>query len=419
MTGNLNYLELLKRVECPDATYPAKAPPLVMHRALGSLVYDVEGREYIDLCAGFGALALGHNPSEHRQVLKDHMHEDGATRAPLITHGMGDVYSSSAKVRLLEKLTDLMPGLLKVAAVALTGSQAVEIAVKSAMLATKRSRFVVFSGSYHGLDLGILPLTERADFRAPFRGFLREDKVVSLPFRCQEAELSEVLATGDIAGVLVEPVQGRTGCRPAGLAWLEMLRKVCDRYGSMLIYDEVFTGLGRAGQMTFASYVPCDLLCLGKAFGGGFPISACVGTPMAMSSWPANQGEAIHTGTFFGHPLSCDIALATLSEIESGGWANRAKTLGGESIEWLRSAFAEESLVREIRGVGLMIVIALAEPGLGAKLMDVLRAHGVIALASGTGGECLSITPALNIPRDLLMRSLEIIRVGVATIKNH
>jgi 4-aminobutyrate aminotransferase/(S)-3-amino-2-methylpropionate transaminase len=417
MMRNEELLDQLKVVECPDATYPARDPSLVMHRAKGSLVYDVEGREYIDLCAGFGALALGHNPEAHRLVLMERLHASPGTGAPLITHGMGDVYSSAAKVELLSYLPTLMPSTLKVTALALTGSQAVELAIKSAMLATGRSRFIVFGGSYHGLDIGILPLTERADFRAPFRGFLREDRVISLPFRCSAQELDEVLAAGDFAAVLVEPVQGRTGCREAGVEWLGMLRRQCDKYGTLLVYDEVFTGLGRTGQYTFADYVPCDLLCLGKAFGGGFPISACVGTDSVMKAWPSSSGEAIHTGTFFGHPLSCDISLATLRELHDGQWVQKAAELGGEALVWLRTEFKDHSLVREIRGIGLMLVIELVEPGFGAKLMDMLRAKGIIALASGPRGESLSITPALNIPRALLKQALATIKVGLQELK--
>ncbi|MBM4250962.1 MAG: aspartate aminotransferase family protein [Deltaproteobacteria bacterium] len=417
MMRNDEMLSQLKAVECPDATYPARDPALVMHRAKGSLVYDVEGQEYIDLCAGFGALALGHNPDAHIHVLTERLHVAPGTKAPLITHGMGDVYSSAAKVELLKYLPSLMPPTLQVAALALTGSQAVELAVKSAMLATGRSRFVVFGGSYHGLDIGILPLTERADFRAPFRGFLREDRVVSLPFRCDSEELAKVLSSGDIAAVLVEPVQGRTGCREAGVEWLQILRRECDRFGTLLIYDEVFTGLGRTGQYTFGETVPCDLLCLGKAFGGGFPISACVGTDAVMAAWPSSTGEAIHTGTFFGHPLSCDIALATLREIHAGGWVERASNLGQEALRWLRTELKDHGLVREIRGIGLMIVIELVDAGLGAKFMDLLRSKGIIALASGPRGESLSVTPSLNIPRALLMQALATIKVGLQELK--
>jgi 4-aminobutyrate aminotransferase-like enzyme len=169
---NDQLLERLKAVECRDATFAAKSPSLVMAKAKGSLVYDAEGREYIDLCAGFGALALGHHPEAQTAIYGARL-GDGA--AP-INHAMGDVYPSVAKVELIETLAGLLPKELSRIALALTGAQAVELAVKTAILATKRSGFIAFQGGYHGLDLGILPLTSREDFRAPFKSYAARTK---------------------------------------------------------------------------------------------------------------------------------------------------------------------------------------------------------------------------------------------------
>lgn len=405
MDRNDALLARLKAVECADATAPVAAPALIMSRAKGSLIYDVEGREYIDLCAGFGVLALGHNSAALARVFARHASLDG--EAPPIVHAMGDVYASDAKVELLEELVRLMPAGLERAALALTGAQAVEIAVKTAMLATKKSGFIVFEGGYHGLDLGLLPLTTRADFRAPFNEFLPQGHVATLPFRCDEQALERAIADmqkscGGVAAMLVEPVQGRAGVRAAGHAWLSLLRRVCDRHGVLLIYDEVFTGLGRTGRWTFASEIPCDLLCLGKALGGGLPLSACVGTRRAMDAWPESTGEALHTGTFFGHPLSCALAHATLKEIAATDLPARSKNLGEKLLKNLRERFASHPAVREIRGEGLMLAIEFHQSGHGALLMDRLRARGVVALVSGERGQTLSITPSLTIPESLV-----------------
>jgi len=413
--SNDDVLTRLKAMECQDATYPARAPALIMQRGRGSYVYDVEGREYIDLCAGFGALALGHNPLAHQQVLASRMEQPGAQLAPLLTHGMGDVYASSAKVELLAYLLELMPPPLAVAAVALTGAQAVELAVKTAILATQRSRFVVFNGSYHGLDLGLLPLTDKAAFSAPFAGFCVAGKVNTAEFLCDEQQLDAELNSRQVAAVLVEPVQGRAGVRQAPLAWLAMLRRVCDRYGTLLIYDEVFTGLGRTGRLTYANEVPCDLLCLGKALGGGFPLSACVGTRAVMDAWPVSTGEAIHTGTFFGHPLSCAIALATLRQIVDDRLVERSHHLGVTALSFLQDTVAQKAGVKEVRGTGLMMAIEFHRHGMGATLMDLLRAHGVIALASGRFGEVLSITPALTIPQSVLLDACRTVAACITT----
>ncbi len=410
---NASLLGRLKRVECPDATYPAQDPVLVMDRASGSFVADAAGRTYIDLCAGFGVMALGHNAGPWREVLQAQLASAEAAGAPYppLVHGMGDVYASRAKVELLDYLVRILPDHLSTASLALTGGQAVEIAVKTAILATKKVGFIAFEGGYHGLDLGILPLTARADFRTPFLGFVPETNVETVPFLASLSQLEDAIAAlrlrvGGVAAMIVEPVQGRAGVRKAPVAWLETLRSVCDRHGILLIFDEIFTGLGRTGRLTIADTVRCDLLCLGKALGGGLPLSACVGTHAAMGAWPASSGEAIHTGTFFGHPLSCAVALRTLQTLIDGDWPRRAAATGAAALELLKDHVAVHPAVRDIRGEGLMLAVEFVQPGAGARAMDLLRQEGVIALASGASGESLSITPALTIPQELLSEAL-------------
>jgi 4-aminobutyrate aminotransferase/(S)-3-amino-2-methylpropionate transaminase len=186
-----------------------------------------------------------------------------------------------------------------------------------------------------------------------------------------------------------------------------MLRRISERFGALLIFDEIFTGLGRTGRLTFAEEVPCDLLCLGKALGGGLPLSACVGTERSMLAWPESSGEALHTGTFFGHALACEVAADTLRDIVDHGLPKRADELGTWCRSWLQSRLAHHPGVKEIRGIGLMLAIDFKVPGLGATLMDRLRGMGVISLASGSQGESLSLTPPLNIPKELLEEALQ------------
>lgn len=410
-TQSDTWLTRLKELECPDSTYPARNPALVMARALGSVIEDMDQRQYIDLVAGFGVLALGHNPKALQKALARRCHED-PNQMPPITQGLGDVFPSKAKVDLLETLLGILPKHLTRAAVALTGGQAVEIAIKTAILATKKNGFLVFDESYHGLDLGILPLTGLMNFKEPFLGYLPSGRVESVPFGAVEAQVSaacEKLAQSPsgLAGIVVEPVQGRAGVIPAPEGWLSMLRRVADRFEALLIFDEIFTGLGRTGRLTFAEEVPCDLLCLGKALGGGLPLSACVGTEKAMLAWPESTGEALHTGTFFGHALSCEVAAETLKDIVDQHLPQRANELGSWCRSWLESHLAQHPSVKDIRGVGLMLAIDFKAPGFGALLMDRLRGAGIISLASGSQGESLSLTPPLNIPRELLEEALK------------
>jgi 4-aminobutyrate aminotransferase/(S)-3-amino-2-methylpropionate transaminase len=349
------------------------------------------------MCAGFGVLSLGHNSDIQKEVFRASVEED------LVTHGMGDVYPSEDKVELLSCIGHILPKYLAKGSLALSGGQAVEIAVKTAQLATKKRGFISFEGSYHGLDLGILALTSREDFKAPFQPWLADHYVKELPFACHldlvEAAIKRQNTPGGhgCAAVIVEPIQGRAGIRIPPSGWLEGLSAICQEQGVLLIFDEIFSGLGRCGQMTFADRVACDILCLGKALGGGLPLSACFARQEVMDAWPLNHGEAIHTGTFFGHPLSCRLGRANLAEIVKGGWISRAEAFGQEMLADLKVDIGSHPRVKDIRGMGMMIGIELNEAGLGAVWMDKLRVAGVIALASGMQGQGISLTPALNL----------------------
>ena len=400
-------IESLKRHECHDASWLYADPPLVMHTAEGSLVRGLDGREYIDLCAGFGALALGHHSAVVRAHLQKYANE------PLLIHGMGDVYPSDSKVRLLELLSRKLGCGLTKGALAMTGGQAVEYAVKSALIASGKTGFITFAGSYHGLDLGILPLNSRADFKAPFAGWIPQDLVNELPFGCDHSVIEEALDSLETrqlgcAAILVEPIQGRAGVRVPPAGWLKRLSDLARRRGVILIYDEIFTGLGRTGRMTFADEAPCDIICLGKALGGGFPISACFGRPEVMDKWPPNHGEALHTGTFFGHPFICAVACEVLASLDD--LIIRSASFGKLMREGMRSRlFAAHPRLKEIRGEGMMIGLVFDTPGLAVTFTDRLRAAGVIALPSGAQGETLSITPALNIDEAVWERALTIL----------
>ena len=406
-------METLQRWESRDASYTQAQPPLVFERARGSRVWDAEGRAFIDMCAGFGVLSLGHNSQVQAEVFRSTVDEGW------VVHGMGDVYPSRDKIEILALLGSLLPSYLAKGSLALSGGQAVELAVKTALLASRKRGFITFEGSYHGLDLGILPLTSRQDFKDPFQAWLADHYVKELPFACPlalvEAAIEKQNASGSYgcAAIIVEPIQGRAGIRIPPDGWLKSLSELCKKHKVLLIFDEIYTGLGRCGQLSFADQIDCDILCLGKALGGGLPLSACFARKEVMDCWPLNQGEAIHTGTFFGHPLSCRLGQATLRAIVQGELLTRARVFGETMREDLRRRLGSHPSLHAIRGQGMMIGIELKQAGMGARWMDVLRAHGVIALANGMAGQGLALTPALNLPEADWQEALEILTTSV------
>jgi 4-aminobutyrate aminotransferase-like enzyme len=216
----------------------------------------------------------------------------------------------------------------------------------------------------------------------------------------QSAVLALKNSAQGFAGVIVEPVQGRGGVLLPTPGWLERLTETVHEGRGLVIFDEIFVGLGRLGQWTAAAKIPADLICLGKTLGGGFPLSACVGTTSAMDAWPLSTGEALHTGTFFGHPLSCEMGRATLLEIKRANLCERSATFGESMRADIRKFCAGSPVVTEVRGRGMMTGIEFSRDGLGVVMMDELRKRGVVALVSGSRGHVLQISPALNIPED-------------------
>jgi acetylornithine/succinyldiaminopimelate/putrescine aminotransferase len=207
-----------------------------------------------------------------------------------------------------------------------SGFEAVEAALKTAMLATGRRGIVAFTGGYHGLGYGALNATHRPFFRAPFQSQLgRFGRFAPFPKSDDDlpplrARLNKMLAGQRCGAVVVEPIQARGGINVPPPDFLPMLRALCDQHGALLVLDEIYTGFGRTGKW-FAceeSGVTPDLICLGKALTGGFPLSACVGrADIIDATWPPSTGEAIHTSTFQGNPVGCAMALAQIAEIRS------------------------------------------------------------------------------------------------------
>ncbi len=345
-------------------------PPIVWSRAEGATVWDADGRSYTDLSSGFGVAAVGHaNPRVVAAVRE---------QAGLLLHGLGDLHPTEIRARLAERLAGVAPFGLTRMLFQLTGAGAVELALKTAHLATGRSEVVGFEGGYHGTGLAALAACGWPEFRGPMEGWLPPGRIV--PY----GELPKL--DEGVACVVVEPMQGRGGVVEAPAGFLAGLREACDRVGALLVVDEVFTGLGRTGSMWMcqADRVAPDLLVCGKALGGGLPLSACLGSPELMDRAWGGRGEvAIDTHTHLGSPLSCAAALAVLDEIERLELPRRAIELG----EQVRRALPR------VRGRGL----ALGLPCDAVEIAQRLLGRGVIAVPAGRAADVLEISPPLTI----------------------
>ena len=376
-------VDRLARHECPAITArrarraatlgTADVDPIVFAEAVGANVVDADGNVFVDLCGGFAVALLGHR---HPGVLSAVERQQGR-----LLHAMGDAYPDTTRIDLLEQLAAACPGDLSVSILGLSGADAVDGAVKTALLATGRTGVLSFHGSYHGLSLGTLALQGyKASFHEPFRAIAHPD-VRRLPYGASLADVRAALSGGDIGLVLVEPVLGRGGIRPAPEGWLAGLAEAARSAGALVCFDEIQCGLGRTGAPfagPAAGVVP-DLLCVGKALAGGFPLSATVGTPAVMAAWGASGGEALHTQTFLGHPVGCAAAQVVLRELASG--------LCGRVLE-RGEALVRAFGTRSHRGLGLMRAVTVRD-GLAAS--RALLQRGFIVLPAGP--DSIGLTP--------------------------
>jgi len=389
----------LAAVECPafDARRNARAAlseashaPIVYARGDGSNVTDVDGNRYVDLVAGFGALVFGHRPRSVVAAVAEQTERLGLA--------LGDVYAAETKVLLCERLCALFPEPGARVMLGLSGADAVTAALKTSQLATGRAKVIAFTGGYHGMSHGPLAACGLApSFREPFAGQLG-DFVTFRPY-----DASDLHVSTDVAAVVVEPLLGRGGCVEPPPGMLRELRARCDAAGALLVADEVWTGMGRAGSMlasTEEGVVP-DVVCLGKGLGAGFPISATIGRARVMQAWGEHGGTTIHTGTHFGSPPACAAALAVLGLLADGTRIERAARIGAAWRQRLRGATARYGVT--VRGRGLMVGLALE--GGAARALAVSRAllaRGYIVLTGGVAGETLTLTPSFDIAPELL-----------------
>lgn len=395
--------------ESRNVTYLGDGVPVFWESASRATVVDADANCYTDLTAAFGVAAVGHsNPAVAAAV---------AEQAQRLMHGMGDVYPTEIRVRLLERLVQVAPKGLERVFLATTGSEAVEAAMKTAMLATGKSGFAAFAGAYHGLSLGTLVVNGIEKFREPFSAALPQRPLL-LGFPRSTTPLDEALTAvraalstrDDIAALFVEPIQARGGIVVPPHGYLRALRDTCDEFGILLVVDEIYTGFGRTGEWFAcnAESVTPDLLCVGKAMGGGFPISALLGTARVMDAWPLSEGEALHTSTYLGNPMGCAAALATIDEIDRLGLCARAHRLG-EHLRPRMEAFREHANVVGVRGRGLMWGIELRDGTTAERTVREALARGLIVLQAGVRGEVLSITPPLVIGETELDGALDVL----------
>ncbi|HEX7077470.1 MAG TPA: aspartate aminotransferase family protein [Candidatus Eisenbacteria bacterium] len=417
----------LRRAE-GAAIWGSDASPIVWKRARGSVVEDLDGNRYVDLTGGFGVAALGHAAPEVRRAV--------AAQAGKLIQGLGDLHPHETREKLARRVASL-GGPLSKALLASTGSEAVELALQTAALATGRRRFVAFEGGYHGQSGVALEATHFPP-SSPLLLPAGPARAMHIPYPdprrcaarrgCSACDLAcleegwrrverECDGPDPPGAVIVEPIQGRAGVIVPPPAFLPRLSALARARGMLVILDEIMTGAGRTGP--FWAWERCgataepDLLTAGKALGGGVAIAALLGKPAIMEAWAKHapaSGEAPYASTFYAHPLACAGALAAIERLAAPGTRAEVERKGALLEETLRAAATPGW---EVRAAGLMAAVAApGRPGAGVALASRLLGRGVLAIPGGLDGTCASMLPAYTMGDGQIRDAAE--RIGVA-----
>jgi putrescine aminotransferase len=373
-------------------------------RARGSTIWDQSGKPYLDFAGGYGVFTLGHS---HPRVLD-------AVRAQM------DLMSLSGKTmfnvmlgRAARRLAEIAPGDLQISFWCNSGTEAVEGAIKLARAATGRAKIVSTIDAFHGKTMGALSVSGRETFQAPFRPLLDGFAQVAYGDACV---LDAALA--DAAAFIVEPVQGEGGVNVPPEGYLRAVRDACDRSGALFVADEVQTGLGRCGYR-FASdrdgVVP-DVMTLAKGLSGGvIPVGAFIARP---DVWQRAFGKAplLHTSTFGGNELACAAALCAMDVLEEDHLVENARVRGEQLLTGARSVAAQfPAVVRQARGLGLMVGVELTNEGYGGWIIPEMLKAGVTAAWTLNLQRVIRMEPPLIVTEAEVDRGIAALRTGVET----
>ena len=360
---------------------------LELVRGRGARLWDAEGKEFIDCVGGQGAANVGHGNPYVNQAIRDQAEK-------LLV--CGELFYHPERARLLENLERLTPSSIQRFFLCNSGSEAIEVALKFARLATGRHEIVAAMRGFHGKTFGALSATWSRDNRRPFEPLV--PGFTHVPFNHRQRACAAV--SERTAAFLVEVVQGEGGVRPGTLDFLLDVQDRCAEIGAMFIVDEVQTGFGRTGRMFASEHFDLfpDLFCLAKSMGGGVPVGAA-----GMSQEVASRlFKLAHSSTFGGNPLACAAANAAIRYLEDFELPQRAHNLGTRFMQQLRSIASPR--IREVRGLGLMVGVELKEKS-GPYILKLME-RGVLALAAGP--TVIRFLPPLVIDEEDLDRVVEL-----------
>jgi len=364
--------------------------PVTIEKALGSHVWDTDNNEYIDCMGGYGVALVGHRNERVVNAIKSQIEK-------VIT--VHSSFYNKTREEFLQTLIGIAPAGLSQVHLNNSGAESVEAGIKFARKFTGRKGMVAMKGSYHGKSMGALSLTFNPKYRESFKPLV--EKVTFSPYG--DIDALQTAVDKDTAFVILEPIQGESGIHVPPDGFLQDVRKVCDENGSLLVFDEIQSGLGRTGRMWASEHweTTPDIMCLAKGIAGGVPMGATLVRPDILSV--IKKGE--HSSTFGGNPLACAAGTATLQALTQDGLVENAKNMGEKFLRGLNDLKSKHKIIREVRGKGLMIGVELK-----FEVKDILMEgikKGLLLLYSGRN--ILRLLPPLVISDEDVTKSLQIL----------
>jgi len=366
--------------------------PVTIEKGLGSHVWDINGKEYIDCMGGYGVALVGHRNQRVVNAIKSQLEK--------IITVHSSIYNKTRE-EFLENLIKIAPKKLTQAHLNNSGAEAVEAAIKFARKFTGKKGMVAMNGSYHGKSLGALSVTFNPKYRKSFEPLV--ESVSFAPYGNIDALRSTV--TDETGFVILEPIQGESGIHVPPDGFLQDVRKLCDERSILLIFDEIQSGFGRTGKMWAGEHwnTAPDIMCLAKGIAGGVPM----GATLVRSDILACMQKGEHSSTFGGNPLSCAAGIGAIQALTKDGLIDNAAKMGKIFIDELERLKEKHKIIREVRGKGLMIGVELK-----FEVKDILLEgiqKGVLLLYSGKN--IIRLLPPLVITEEDITKVIEILDV--------
>jgi 4-aminobutyrate aminotransferase len=430
----LSYKELLGKVKTNLAPSLAEDwPELPAVRAEGVYLYTEDGREYMDFTSGIGVTNLGHN---HPKVLNA-----AVEQMKKFSHSAVGITLHEPLLRLTEVLPTVMPEGMDMFFFGNSGSEAIEGALKMARYVSGRPGIIAFTGGFHGRTYGAISVTSvKSKYRSHYEPFVpgiyfadfanayrcpigdTPEKAVAWSSASIDKIFNHYIAPSEVAAMLVEPVQGEGGYIFPPAEFLIELRRICDKHGIFLIFDEVQSGFGRTGQMFAAQTygVRPDIMAVAKGIANGFPLSATVASRDIMSRWLPGA----HGTTFGGNPVACAAALAVQEVMKEENVLENCRKMGTLFLDGLKKLQTSHAFIGDVRGKGLMIALEIVKPDGsktpdGEKAMAILQKaleHGLVGYMAGQVGQVIRLIPPLVITEHQINRALEIMELAMGEV---